>query len=1191
MESRPSQPQPASDDRWTQAVALESLLAECLERLDADGERAVESLLSLHPQKADEIRGWLEAYRGWGLAGPTGGAAEASLPERLGEFRLLARLGRGGMGVVYLAQQEPLGREVALKLMRPEHLYFPGSRERFRREVEAVARLQHPGIVPIYTVGEEHGIPYFAMERVQGSSLAALLASLERSDPEKLTGRDLAKALLDLAARGGETPAAPRPSPAWDGNWSDAVFRIARQVGEALSHAHARGVLHRDVKPSNIMVTPDGRALLLDFGLAHLEGASRLTRTGTQLGSLPYMPPESLRGEVKDLGPRSDVYSLGVVLYELLTLRVPYFAESTEATRAGIIAGQAESVRARNRAVPWDAETICLTAMERDPARRYACAVDFARDIDNFLERRPIEARRPGPLLRARRWTERHPARSVAIAFGLLLFAGAVLFAVRQAAASRHSQGLRLLAESSSALRSDPGLALLLAIEGAERAPGLLARNALASALYACREERTLQGGSGGILAASWSVSGEWIAVASHDGKTRVWDARTGDLHALLEGHAAEVRAAAFNPSGDRVVTASADGTARLWSTASSVPPRILSGHSRAATMACFSPDGRRVLTASEDGTARVWEVEGGKAVLVLARHREGVHLAAAYSPDGRRIATGSYDRTACVWDASSGEKLLELGPLEGPGWSGIRSVAFSSDSRLLAAASLNGIAYVWDAGGGRLLWTFKGHEREIIAIAFDREGTRLATAAYDDTARVWDLATGGSLCLKGHAGRVYSASFSADGRKVLTVSEDTTARLWDAGTGRQLAVLLGHDEPVSSGCFSPDGKRAVTVSSTTCRIWDVASGALFLDLAAHDDAVSAVSVSRDGKRVATASSDHTACIWDAGTGALDARLRGHEAGLLGAEISPDGDRWLTTSRDLTARLWDARTRVATAVLRGHKLWIKAAAFSQDSQRTLTLSADSARVWDPARGEETASFFEEIGYELTAAEFHPDGDWIAIASTSGCVRMWNPGTRQVVVLQEALGRPMAAINSVAFARDGRRLLGSSDDGTAKVWDVVARKIAVTFRGHARPVRAAVFSRDARSARAVTASDDHTARVWDAVTGEAIAVLVGHKREVTSAAFSADGCLVLTVSRDMTVRLWDADTGEPGIVLGGGVRGFSCAAFAGGSTRLIVGASSGAARILEVLTDPLQTARRRRPRDLTPRERQQLGLGR
>lgn len=413
---------------------------QALARLEAEGPAGVERLLQQEPEHAARLRSHLERLHRLGLADDRPAGADAALPEQLGDFRIVGLIGQGGMGVVYRAVQQSLGREVALKVIRPDQLFFPGARERFRREVELVARMQHPGIVPIHAVGNDGGVPYFAMELVRGVSLADVVEALSGQRPERLDGAALDRA---LAVRLGESEPT-EPAALFRGPWLQVVLRIGREVAEALEHAHRRGVLHRDVKPSNIMLTRDGRVLLLDFGLAGADGAERLTRTGSPLGSLAYMPPELLAGEPAARDVRGDVYSLGVTCWELLALRLPY--QSSDPAKLQRLAGAASRPRlsALNPAVPWDVETVLATAMDPDPARRYASASLFGRDLDNLLAHRPIEARPAGAWLRLRRWTQRHPARATALAAALaVVMVGPSVIAWSEAEARARIQAQR----------------------------------------------------------------------------------------------------------------------------------------------------------------------------------------------------------------------------------------------------------------------------------------------------------------------------------------------------------------------------------------------------------------------------------------------------------------------------------------------------------------------------------------------------------------------------------------------------------------------------------------------------------------------------------------------------------------------------------------------------------------------------
>jgi serine/threonine protein kinase len=420
---KPASEEPASPE----ASELNELVAACLSRMGSDGEAGLEALCREHPGYAERLRTRVRLLRQAGLVPEAG--LERAFPERLGDFRLIERLGAGGMGVVYLAEQASLGRRVALKLIRPDCLYFPGARARFAREVAAVARLAHPGIVPVHVVGEESGIPFFAMELVRGASLEALIRELADRDPALLEGAHLLGALERLA--GELAPPGAAAAPPFGGSYADACLWIAREVAQALEHAHERGVLHRDVKSSNVMLSPEGRALLVDFGLAASESAEALTRSGTLLGSLPYMAPEQIEG--REAGRQADVYGLGVVLYELLVLRRPFEAAAVEDLRRQVLEARPARLRARVPALSRDVEAVVAAAMAPEPERRYASAADFARDLTRLLERRPVEARAAGPWLGLARWTTRHRGAAAALAIGLFTaVAGPLVFGYQQ---------------------------------------------------------------------------------------------------------------------------------------------------------------------------------------------------------------------------------------------------------------------------------------------------------------------------------------------------------------------------------------------------------------------------------------------------------------------------------------------------------------------------------------------------------------------------------------------------------------------------------------------------------------------------------------------------------------------------------------------------------------------------------------
>ncbi len=456
---------------------LEVLLAEVLAALDSGGDAAVAAFLAAHPEERAALERGLARARQMGLSG--GPPAAPDFPERLGEFRLLRRLGSGGMGVVYEAEQESLGRRVALKVVRPELLYFDGARERFRREIEAIARVSHPAIVPVLASGEQDGVPWYAMELLHGRSLHEITLALRSRDPADLRGADL-RALLAADAGTGTDP--------FDGPWWQVAARIALAAALGMRHVHLRGIVHRDIKPSNVMLTNDGRTVLLDFGVARLGGKAEFTRTGGTPGSPAFMSPEQLRGDAVD--ERTDVYSLAATLWQLLTLEQPF--GNGELQRGP--GADAPSPSARNKEIPRELDLVVRTAMDADRERRYPDMQAFADDLLAVLQRRPIRARRLSPGLRLWRWGQRHRVAATFLACGILAAAALPLvFAWRERAVNRELAAAVRTADESLATTLDAIYSLLVRVgEDRLRYVPAAGRLAVESLGEACGMYRTL---------------------------------------------------------------------------------------------------------------------------------------------------------------------------------------------------------------------------------------------------------------------------------------------------------------------------------------------------------------------------------------------------------------------------------------------------------------------------------------------------------------------------------------------------------------------------------------------------------------------------------------------------------------------------------------------------------------------------
>jgi WD40 repeat protein/tetratricopeptide (TPR) repeat protein/tRNA A-37 threonylcarbamoyl transferase component Bud32 len=1035
-----------------------------------------------------------------GAIGAVVGAASSSG----GRFQILRFHDRGALGEVYVARDLELHREVALKQIRGEHADDAQRRARFLVEAEITGALEHPGIVPVYGLGRyDNGRPFYAMRLIQGDNLKS---AIERFHQSGTTAPDAGARALEFRRL--------------LGRFDDAC--------NAVAYAHSRGVLHRDLKPGNIMLGKFGETLVVDWGLAKAVGQEDLaepgsertlalesgsevksTEMGERVGTPAFMSPEQAAGRLDELCPASDVYSLGATLYCLLTGKPPFSDDDLAVLLRAVEQGDFPPPRAVNPQIDRALDAICRKAMALKPEDRYASPHALADDIEHWMADEPVAARPESWAQRMPRWMRRHRTWARAGAAALLLVTVVSILAVvfvnrawtREEERRREAEAQRLEAERR------------------------LARLALDQGLNLCAQGDSHRG----ML---WLARALQIAPADADAFQRAirinLEAWSQPFHRLLEyvEHDQQVLRVRFRHDGKVFATASADATARLWDGATLAPLGPPLRHQGMVLDVAFSPDCKTLATASDDATARLWDLATHTPIGGPLKHHGPVYDV-AFSPDGKALATASADWTARLWDAAT---LAPLGPpIKHQGR--VLGLAFRPDGKVLATACDDGTARLWDPATGTSLGSPLQQPSEVQALSFSPDGKVLVTACNDRTARLWDAATltpiGSPLR---HQGWVRDLTFSSDGTLLATASDDYTARLWDVATFAPLGPPLQHPLGVWNVAFRPDGNVLATACRDgTARLWDVAALKLLIPPVQLRSVVwAAIAFHPDGKTVATACGDGTVRLWDVATRGQSGPPLKHRGSARRLTFSPDGKLLATACSDRTVQLWDVATHASVGKPLRHQGTVADVAFSPDGKVLVTACDDNtARLWDAATRAPLGPPLEHRGW-VHGVAFRPDGRVLATACDDSTARLWDAATHA------ALGSPLrhqGAVWDVAFSPDGKLIATASNDRTARLWDAATLRPLGPPLLHQGAVLDATFSPDGKLL--ATASADGTARLWDVATRTPLGPPLQHQDAVHGVAFRPDCKLLATASVDATVRLWDVPapiTGSPQRVL-------------------------------------------------------------
>jgi WD40 repeat protein/tetratricopeptide (TPR) repeat protein/tRNA A-37 threonylcarbamoyl transferase component Bud32 len=1064
-----------------------------------------------------------------------------------GRYTLLEVIGEGGMGAVYLASQsEPVKRQVALKLIK-SGLDSKAVQARFDAERQALAVMDHPNIARVYDGGATAaGQPFFVMELVQGVSLTLYC------DRHRLS----VKARLELFI----------------------------QVCQAVQHAHQKGIIHRDLKPGNVLVTEvDGRPTpkVIDFGVAK---ATELRLTdlsfadvGTIVGTPAYMSPEQADPSSTDIDTRTDVYALGVMLYELLAGSPPL---DTRQFKQGAVlemlrmvrevdpprpstrlskANDLPNIAARRSIEParlakslrGELDWVVMKALEKDRTRRYDTANGLARDLQRYLADEVVEARPPSAGYRVKKFVRRHKGQ--VIAAGLVLFVlltgvigttGGLIEVRRQEQIARAETAAKVQALQAEAER----------VKERDDALGTARKNAAAARAEAVRANDQKRRAEQNLTKAEKAEKDAREQRNRADNAAEV--ARQNLYYAQMHLGQQAWREHRGLPHMRQLLNnwvptdAAPDRRGWEWFYLHALPYQNLrtlteSGRKRRPATVAWHLASKRLAEGAADGSIRIWDVDRERTTLVLKAPAPRLQYWGGnwlgWSPDGGKLAAGCRDGTVQVWDTGSGRKLQVLRGQQSP----VASVAFCSDGTRVAAWGLRGTINIWDASTGRLTANL-AHPGAVGAGAWSPDDKLLAAGHGDGTVTVSGTRAGDPIVtLRAHVAAVTSLAWSPDSSRLASTSQDFTAKIWEVASGRMVLGPLRHSHEVTSVAWEPEGQRLATGSiDETVKIWDATTGHDVLTLRGHVWTVTSLSWGPDG-RLASGSSDGSVNLWNTNREQESSVLSGHVARATAVSWSPDGKRLGSGGDDGTIRIWDPVTHAEVLVLKGHDKGrripqfglIRALAWSPDGTHLASAGLDgAAKVWEVASGREVFALPADRGVVWSVA-WSRDGTYLAAGSQDGWVHVieglehtpkvqgfkaHEPGKR---------GTAQPGVRALAWSPRENYLASAGMDGLVKIWDPIRGDERARLHGHQTPwLLSVAWSPDGR--RLASAGTDRLVIAWDVESGQQLSTMRGHTDWVEAVVWSPDGMRLASAGLDDSVRVWDPRTGEETFVLRG-----------------------------------------------------------
>lgn len=1064
-----------------------------------------------------------------------------------------AELARGGMGRLLLTFDNHLGRDIAVKELLPP----PGGAghpatagygggpskaqtnelvSRFLREARVTGQLEHPSIVPVYELGErEDGTLYYTMKLVRGRTLHEAIHSSETLEDR-----------LRLLAH-------------------------VRDLAFAISYAHSRGVINRDIKPQNIMVGEFGETVVLDWGLAKVLGRDDIRGreivrniemaeddSGAQtvalfLGTPNYMPPEQAWGRLDDVDERSDVWAIGAVLYELLTGRPPYSAGNALMTVCAVREDVAPAVESLEPAAPRELATVAMRCLQREQGQRYETARDVALEIERYQAGGRVAAYEYSSWELLKRFVVRNKALSAAVgvAVATLVVATVLVWGqYRKAVDSEHrarisegearvsaeealhsageAESARTVAEgardearnkeqearAAQALadrrREEANTERLRAIEAEDETRGHLAEAFVQKSLYASEQR---------LIDRSAAYSAEALKLRERpDARGRLLaflsDESAPRMVGALPPAPADVTALAISADGAWLASGSRDGTVVLWSVGRRVEKATIAAHASAVTALAFGNTPLQLYSGGDDGESSRWTLAGRQ--LCRAQARVGRVEGLLAGTDGGTFVVGQRGLATVARGGQDVESSLPGG--------------FADLGRWLAGASVNGgkmLAVVGERGGievremrsQRVVFRVAGHSAAVQSVDYSPDGKLVATAGADGGVALWK-ADGREQVgwIDAHADKALVVRFSPDGKRLASGGKDGLVRIWGL-TGEMLSGFDPGFGEVYSVAWSPDGARlGIAGRSGGAWVVDARGGAMLTPLVGHKGRVFTIAFSHDGGLVATAGEDGHVRVWDVTSGEQKAAHREHDGPAYCVAFSPNGELLASAGADGALVNWNLTAQAVHNKLTGHTRSVQGVAFSPDGRQLASASYDkSVRLWDTASGEQLA-ILQGHTQRVSSVAFSPDGAVLASGGGDRTVRFWHVGKAGTPAM---VATHQGKVYSVDFSADGRFMATGGEDGRARLWNVGTGDQAFDLPGHQGKVFSVRFSPDGR--KVATAGSDRTVRLWDTGDGKLSGTLAGNAGYTWLVRFSPDGRTLASCGSENLVRLWDIDS--------------------------------------------------------------------